>query len=153
MRVTHAREHDGTAKQPPNQEKKPCPPQPLPPTPLRSRSPFPPSSRSRSPRPISRAAAAKATPPSTPSAASRWTSPTAALPRSRDRRSSSPTSRPATSTPPPVGEVLELLRSSVDELRPDDRDGHARPARRHDGRPDPVHRRRTDRQGRALQYE
>ena len=32
-------------------------------------------------------------------------------------------------------------------VRPDDRDGHARPARGHDRRPDPLPRRRPDRQG------
>ena len=33
------------------------------------------------------------------------------------------------------GEILDLLRDAVDDVRPDDRDGHARPARGHDRRP------------------
>ena len=45
---------------------------------------------------------------------------------SRGRRSSSPTSRPATSTRRPAQEILELLRASAEELRPDDGDGHPR---------------------------
>ncbi len=43
------------------------------------------------------------------------------------------------------GEILDLLRDSVDALRPDDRDGHARGARRRDRRPHPLPRRRADR--------
>ena len=42
-------------------------------------------------------------------------------------------------------EVLALLRNAVDDLGPDDRDGHARRRRRRDGRPDPLPRRRPDR--------
>ena len=42
-------------------------------------------------------------------------------------------------------EILALLRDSVRHLRPDDRDGHARPARRRDRRPHPLPRRRQDR--------
>ena len=40
------------------------------------------------------------------------------------------------------GEILELLRRSVDELRPDDRDGHARRARGGDRPPRALPRRR-----------
>ena len=42
-------------------------------------------------------------------------------------------------------EILKLLRETVDDLRPDEADGHARPARGRDGRPDPVPGRRADR--------
>ena len=43
------------------------------------------------------------------------------------------------------GEILALLRSSVDTLRPDDRHGHARRARRRHRRPRAVPRRRRHR--------
>ena len=45
------------------------------------------------------------------------------------------------------GEILELLRQAVAGRRPDDRDGHARPALGVDRRPDPLPRRRQHRQG------
>ena len=40
------------------------------------------------------------------------------------------------------GEILELMRHAVQETRPDDGDGHARPALGLDRRPDPLPRRR-----------
>ena len=43
------------------------------------------------------------------------------------------------------GEILELMRDSVDEPRPDDGHGHPRPAGGGDRRPDPVPERRRDR--------
>ena len=46
-------------------------------------------------------------------------------------------------------EILHLLRDSVDALRPDDADGDPRAAGRRDGRPDPLPRRRPDREGRS----
>ena len=46
------------------------------------------------------------------------------------RRSSSPTSRPATSTRGPAPRCSRFMRQAVDELRPDDRHGHPRPDRR-----------------------
>ena len=60
-------------------------------------------------------------------------------------RASSPTSRPATSTRRRAARSSTLMRDSVDELRPDDGDGHARCARGGDRRPDPLPRRRPDR--------
>ena len=51
-------------------------------------------------------------------------------------------------------EILALLRDAVDDLRPDDRHGHARLARRVDRRPRALPRRRRDREGaRPLRVE
>ena len=47
------------------------------------------------------------------------------------------------------GEILELMRDSVDDARTDDGDGHPRLARGRDRRPDPLPRRRPGRRGPA----
>ena len=62
------------------------------------------------------------------------------------RPSSSPTSRPATSTRTTSHEILELMRALGRRVRADDRDGHPRPARGGDRRPRALPRRRADRQ-------
>ena len=50
------------------------------------------------------------------------------------------------------GEILDLMRASVDELRPDDGHGHARSPCRVDRRPHSLPRRRRDRQGHGRRY-
>ena len=65
---------------------------------------------------------------------------------SRGRRSSSPTSRPGNlDTQLERRDPRAPPRAAATDLRPDDRDGDPRPARRRDRRPDPLPRRRADR--------
>ena len=79
---------------------------------------------------------------------SRAVSSSASPSRARSRagpRSSSPTSRPATSTRAPSAEILGFMQQAVRGVRPDDRDGHARPDRGGVREPRRLPRRRPDR--------
>ena len=96
-------------------------------------------------RPRRSTPSASATGSRTARPSSRAASSSASRSRARSRaspRSSSPTSPPATSTRKASAEILELHAQGRRRVRPDDRDGHARPDRRRVRRPRRVPRRR-----------
>ncbi len=86
-----------------------------------------------------RRAAATARPSSPAASSSAWPSPARC---SRGRRSCSPTSPPATSTPAPAARSSSCCARSVERLRADHADGHPRRARGDHRRPHRVPRRR-----------
>ena len=103
---------------------------------------------------VGRGAAREASASRTVASTGRPSSPAASSSASRSpgrwsagRRSSSRTSRPATSTRRTSGEILELMRSSVDDYGQTTVMVTHDAARRRDRRPDPLSRGRPDRQG------